>query len=76
MASDGDPLDNGVFETQTLSVGQADARLSITEEGGVILIDANTEKVAEELDADSRSDQRYLWATCKMIPIQLHNRYN
>jgi competence protein ComEC len=51
MVSDGDPLDNGVFETQTLNVGQADARVSITEEGEIILVDANTEKVAEELDA-------------------------
>lgn len=50
MAFDGESLDNGVFETQTLNVGQADARVSITEDGEIILVDVNTEKVAEELD--------------------------
>jgi competence protein ComEC len=65
-----DPLGNGVWETQTLDVGQADARLNITEEGELILIDADTDDVAEALDEvlDGRTTT---WDGDDSIPVHL-----
>lgn len=46
----GEPLDNGVFETYTLKVGQADARFTITENGQTILFDADEDEVVDSLN--------------------------
>lgn len=45
-----EPLDNGILETYTLDVGQADARLVITETGALVLVDADIDDVGPKLD--------------------------
>lgn len=45
-----EPLDNGVQETYTLDVGQADARFIITKNGKLVLGDADIDNVGTKLD--------------------------
>ncbi len=45
-----EPLDNGSWEIHTLDVDQADSTLHITEDGGLILIDADKTEIVEPLD--------------------------
>lgn len=50
MTAVDEPLDNGIFETYTLKVGQADARFTITENGQTILFDADEDEVVDSLN--------------------------
>jgi competence protein ComEC len=55
MSAGGERLDNGVLELYSLDVGQADATVVITEEGQIVLNDADEDKVKgglEEVLAD------------------------
>jgi glyoxylase-like metal-dependent hydrolase (beta-lactamase superfamily II) len=45
-----EPLDNGIQETYTFDVGQADTRLTITKDGKLILCDADIDNVGTKLD--------------------------
>lgn len=50
MSAGGERLDNGVLELYNLNVGQADAAACITEEGQIVLNDADEEKIVDELE--------------------------
>jgi competence protein ComEC len=50
MSVDGERLDNGVLELYSLDVGQADATVIITEQGQIVLNDADEAKVADGLE--------------------------
>ncbi len=47
----GERLDNGILELHSLDVGQADAAIIITEEGQIILNDADKKKVIEGIES-------------------------
>ncbi len=50
MSASGEGLDNGELELYNLDVGQADATVIITEEGQIVLNDADEEEVVDELE--------------------------
>jgi competence protein ComEC len=50
MEGGGEPLDNDVWETHTLDVEQADARVIITGGGNTVLVDADKKQVVEGLN--------------------------
>lgn len=50
MSVDGERLDNGVLELHTLDVGQADSTAIITENGQIVLTDADEGKIVDELE--------------------------
>lgn len=51
MSAGNERLDNGELELHSLNVGQADAAVVITEEGQIILNDADEDKIVDELGA-------------------------
>lgn len=50
MSTGSERLDNGDLELYNLDVGQADATVMITEEGQIVLNDADEEEVVDELE--------------------------
>lgn len=69
MTAADEPLDNGVFESYTLKVGQADARFTITENGQTILFDADEDEVVDSLNTvlEERDVERNDDGTVSMV---------
>lgn len=73
MESETEPLDNGVTEIHTLDVGQADAHLVVTDEGELILIDANVEELDEKIDT-ALSGRKVEQTASEKIPLTDNRR--